>query len=184
MRCPVCHRRLVPGAACPLHAERPRPSPEAEPLPLPQVPGFQLQALIGAGGFSRVFSARREEDGHEVALKVALGPFSARFAREAAALRRVGTPTVPALLLEGSTAGSTEGRAFLVLERLRGQTLAAWMAALPGSGAAPLSHVRDLLAGLCGAVERVHGAGLVHRDLKPENVFLREGGALSLLDFG
>ena len=184
MRCPVCHRRLVPGAACPLHAERPRPSPEAEPLPLPQVPGFQLQALIGAGGFSRVFSARREEDRREVALKVSLGPFSARFAREAAALRRVGPPTVPELLLEGSTAGSTEGRAFLVLERLRGQTLAAWMAALPGSGAAPFSHVRDLLAGLCGALERVHGAGLVHRDLKPENVFLREGGALSLLDFG
>ncbi|MCY1082921.1 serine/threonine-protein kinase [Archangium lansingense] len=180
MRCPVCHRRLVPGAACPLHAERPRPSPEAEPLPLPQVPGFQLQALIGAGGFSRVFSARREEDGQEVALKVALGPFSARFAREAAALRRIGPPTVPELLL----AGSAEGRSFLALERLRGQSLAAWMAALPGSGAAPLSHVRDLLAGLCGALERVHGAGLVHRDLKPENVFLREGGALSLLDFG
>jgi tetratricopeptide (TPR) repeat protein len=148
------------------------------------VPGFQLQALLGAGGFSRVFSARREEDGREVALKVALGAFSARFAREAAALRRVGPPTVPELLSEGATAGSAEGRAFLVLERLRGQTLAAWMAALPGSGAAPLAHVRDLLAGLCGALERVHAAGLVHRDLKPENVFLREGGALSLLDFG
>ncbi|MFE8603423.1 serine/threonine-protein kinase [Archangium violaceum] len=180
MRCPVCHRRLIPGAACPLHAERPRPSPEAEPLPLPQVPGFQLQALIGAGGFSRVFSARREEDGREVALKVALGPFSARFAREAAALRRIGPPTVPELFSEGSA----EGRSFLVLERLRGQALSAWMAALPGSGAAPLSHVRDLLAGLCGALERVHASGLVHRDLKPENVFLREGGALSLLDFG
>ncbi|WP_369946365.1 serine/threonine-protein kinase PknK [Vitiosangium sp. GDMCC 1.1324] len=144
------------------------------------MPGFQLRALIGAGGFSRVFSARREEDGREVALKVALGPFAARFAREAAALRRVGPPIVPELFLEGSA----DGRAFLVLERLRGQTLAAWMAALPGSGAAPLSHVRDVLAGLCEALGRVHGAGLVHRDLKPENVFLREGGALSLLDFG
>jgi tetratricopeptide (TPR) repeat protein/type II secretory pathway predicted ATPase ExeA len=144
------------------------------------VPGLQLQTLIGAGGFSRVFSARREADGREVALKVAVGPFSARFAREAAALRRVGPPTVPALLHKGSA----DGRSFLVLERLRGQTLAAWMAALPGSGAAPLSHVRDLLAGLCGALERVHTAGIVHRDLKPENVFLREGGALSLLDFG
>ncbi|WP_375768853.1 protein kinase [Archangium gephyra] len=180
MRCPVCYRRLVPGAACPQHAEQSRTSPEAEPLPLPQLPGFQLQALIGSGGFSRVFSARREEDGREVALKVSLGPFSARFAREAAALRRIGPPTVPELLL----AGSSEGRSFLVLERLRGQSLAAWMAALPGSGAAPLSHVRDVLAGLCGALERVHGAGLVHRDLKPENVFLREGGTLSLLDFG
>ncbi|WP_343211147.1 serine/threonine-protein kinase PknK [Archangium violaceum] len=144
------------------------------------MPGFQFRAPLGSGGFSRVFSALSEEDGREVALKVALGPFSARFAREAAALRRVGPPTVPALLLEGTT----DGRSFLVLERLRGQTLAAWMAALPGSGAAPLSHVGELLAGLCAALERVHGARLVHRDLKPENVFLREGGALSLLDFG
>ncbi len=180
MRCPVCHRRLSPGAACPQHAARPRPTPEPEPLPLPQVPGLQLRAWIGSGGFSRVFSARREEDGREVALKVALGPFAARFSREASALRRVGPPTVPELFHEGSA----DGRPYLVLERLRGQTLAAWMDALPGSGAAPLSHVRDLLAGLCGALERVHGAGLVHRDLKPENVFLREGGALSLLDFG
>ncbi|WNG51569.1 protein kinase [Archangium minus] len=180
MRCPVCHRRLAPSDVCPLHAQRPRPAPEPEPFALPQVPGFQLRTLLGSGGFSRVFSALRDEDGREVALKVALGSFSARFAREAAALRRVGPPTVPELLLEGTS----DGRSFLVLERLRGQTLAAWMAALPGSGAAPLSHVGELLAGLCAALERVHAVGLVHRDLKPENVFLREGGALSLLDFG
>ncbi|QRN98069.1 protein kinase [Archangium violaceum] len=180
MRCPVCHRRLAPGAVCPVHAERPRSALEPEPLPVPGLPGFHSLALIGSGGFSRVFSARHDEDGREVALKVALGPFGPRFAREASALRRVGPPTVPDVLHVG-TLGPLP---YLVLERLRGQTLAAWMAALPGSGAAPLSHVHELLAGLCGALERVHGAGLVHRDLKPENVFLREGGALSLLDFG
>ncbi|WP_309891594.1 protein kinase domain-containing protein [Archangium sp.] len=180
MRCPSCHRRLTAGVACPLHVERPRPAPEAEPLPLPEVPGLHPTSLLGAGGFSRVFAARRAEDGREVALKVALGPFAARFSREAAALRRLGPPTVPELLQEGSA----EGRPFLVLERLRGQTLAAWMAALPGGGAAPLPRVRELLAGLCGALARVHEAGLVHRDLKPENVFLRKDGTLCLLDFG
>ncbi|OJH35955.1 serine/threonine-protein kinase PknK [Cystobacter ferrugineus] len=183
MRCPVCHRRLVPGTACPLHAERPRlPREEPEPLAPPQVPGFPLLAPLGAGGFAQVFSARREQDGTEVAVKVALAPSaSPRFAHEAAALRRVAPPTAPALLGQGELPG---GRAFLVLERLRGQTLAAWMAALPGSGAASLPHVRELLSGLCTALEHVHGVGLVHRDLKPENLFLREGGALSLLDFG
>ncbi|MET0403228.1 MAG: protein kinase [Cystobacter sp.] len=183
MRCPVCHRRLVPGAVCPLHTERPRRPLEEPELPAPpQVPGHTFLAPLGSGGFSQVFSARREKEGSEVAVKVALHPASApRFTHEAAALLRVGFPTVPALLEQGAL---TDGRAYLVLERLRGQTLAAWMAALPGSGAASLPQVRELLAALCTALERVHGAGLVHRDLKPENLFLREGGTLSLLDFG
>jgi tetratricopeptide (TPR) repeat protein len=144
------------------------------------VPGLRRAALLGTGGFSHVFTAYREEDGREVALKVGLGPHHERFAREAAALRRVGPPTAPELLQHGTA----RGRPFLVLESLHGQTLAAWMAALPGTGAASVARVRELLSGLCAALERVHAAGLAHRDLKPENIFLREGGALSLLDFG
>ena len=58
------------------------------------------------------------------------------------------------------------------------------MATLPGAGAASVPRVRELLGGLCAAVEHVHAAGVVHRDLKPENIFLREGGTLSLLDLG
>ena len=181
MRCPVCHRRLVPGAACARHGAPPRPSlVEAESFPLPQLPGLRFQAPLGAGGFSRVFLATRETDGREVAFKVALGPFADRFAREAVALRRVGPPTVPALLGEGQTGG----HAFLLLERLRGQTLAAWMAERPGSGAVPLPQARALLADLCAALGRVHQVGVVHRDVKPENLFLREDGTLSVLDFG
>ncbi|HVG58867.1 MAG TPA: protein kinase [Hyalangium sp.] len=180
MRCPACHRRLAPGAACPVHGEQPQPGPSPELPLLPEVPGLRRMALLGTGGFSHVFAVLREEDGREVALKVGLGPHHARFAREASALRRIGPPTTPELLQEGTAAG----RPFLVLEALRGQTLAAWMAALPGSGAASVPRVRELLAGLCAALERVHAAGVAHRDLKPENLFLREGGALSLLDFG
>jgi tetratricopeptide (TPR) repeat protein len=180
MRCPTCHRRLALGAVCPVHGERSQPVPPLEPLPIPDVPGLSRAALLGSGGFSQVFTAHREEDGREVALKVGHGPHHARFSREAAALRRIGPPTVPELLQEGSAAG----RPFLVMEALRGQTLAAWMATLPASGAASIPRVHELLSGMCAALERVHEAGLAHRDLKPENIFLREGGAVSLLDFG
>ncbi|RKG85703.1 serine/threonine-protein kinase PknK, partial [Corallococcus sp. CA053C] len=181
MRCPVCHRRLAPGAACPVNGVPAHESgPPPEPLAIPDVPGLSGAALLGVGGFAHVFAAVREEDGREVALKVGLGPHHARFAHEAEALRRVGPPTVPAVFQEGRVGG----RPFLVQELLRGQTLAAWMAALPGTGAASVARVRELLAGLCPAVARVHAVGLAHRDLKPENLFLREGGALSLLDFG
>lgn len=180
MRCPACHRRLAPDAVCPLHGERAPAAPAPELPPLPEVPGLRRVALLGTGGFSHVFTAFREEDGREVALKMGLGPHHLRFAREADALRRIGAPTTPELIQEGTVAG----RPFLVLEALRGQTLAAWMVALPGSGAASVLQVRELLAGLCVALERVHAAGVAHRDLKPENLFLREGGTLSVLDFG
>ncbi|XXF77910.1 protein kinase [Myxococcaceae bacterium GXIMD 01537] len=181
MRCPLCHRRLNPEAACPLDGARSPPAPTLEPVPLPAVPGLRRAELLGRGGFARVDSAFREEDGHEVALKMAQqAAHAGRFAREAAALRRVGPPTAPQLL-EAGTAG---GRPYLVLEYLRGQTLAAWMASLPGAGGASLPHVRQLLSGLCAALEHVHRAGVAHRDLKPENILLREGGTLSLVDFG
>ncbi|MCE9672441.1 protein kinase [Myxococcus stipitatus] len=180
MRCPTCHRRLAPGAACPVHGSSPPPEALSETPPLPEVPGLRSAALLGAGGFSRVFTAYRDLDGREVALKMGQGPHHERFAREAAALRRVGPPTVPELLQHGML----RGRPFLVMEHLHGQTLAAWMASLPGTGAASLPRTRELLAALCPALERVHAAGLAHRDLKPENIFLREGGTLSLLDLG
>src|SRR5512140_1451616 len=180
MRCPACHRRLAPDAVCPVHGERSPPSPSPELPLLPEVPGLRRVALLGTGGFSHVFACYREEDGREVALKWGQGLHHERFTREAAALRRLGPPTTPELLLEGTAAG----RPFLVLEALRGQTLAAWMATLPGLGAASVPRVRELLGGLCAALERVHAAGVAHRDLKPENIFLREGGALSLLDLG
>ncbi|WP_224360505.1 serine/threonine-protein kinase [Hyalangium versicolor] len=180
MRCPACYRRLAPGAACPVHGERPPPAPPPEPLALPSVPGLRVATVLGSGGFSHVFTASQEVEGREVALKVGFGSHLERFAREAAALRRIGPPTVPELFQHGTVSG----RPFLVMEELHGQTLAAWMATLPGNGAASVPRVRELLAGLCSAIERVHAAGVAHRDLKPENIFLREGGALSLLDFG
>ncbi|RKG58871.1 serine/threonine-protein kinase PknK [Corallococcus sp. AB011P] len=180
MRCPVCHRRLAPGAACPVNGVAAEPGFPLEPLAIPDVPGLSGATLLGVGGFAHVFTAVREAEGREVALKVGLGPHHARFAHEAEALRRVGPPTVPQVLEEGRVGG----RPFLVQELLRGQTLAAWMAALPGTGAASVARVRELLTGLCPAVARVHAVGVAHRDLKPENIFLREGGALSLLDFG
>nr|WP_274378590.1 serine/threonine-protein kinase [Stigmatella aurantiaca] len=136
--------------------------------------------MLGMGGFSRVYTAYREEDGREVALKMGAPSHAKLFAHEADALRQVGSPTAPELLQHGTTGGYP----FLVLEALHGQTLATWMGTLPDRGAARLPQVRELLAGLCTALERVHSAGLAHRDLKPENIFLREGGTLSLLDFG
>lgn len=163
MRCPACHRRLSAGAACPNH-------PEARAPVVASRPGF-----LGGGGAGEVWAETR--DGLEVAVKVAHHVTAPRFAREAAALRRVGPPAVPSLVEEGHTA---DGRPVLVLERLIGRTLGDLLAERGALGVdEALARARDMAA----ALGQVHAAGVVHRDLKPENVFLA-GKRTALLDLG
>ncbi|XXF75236.1 protein kinase [Myxococcaceae bacterium GXIMD 01537] len=177
MRCPSCHRRVA--GPCPAHPSAPRPSVPA-PEAAPEVPGFQGLTPLGHGGFARVYAARREKDSREVALKV-LHPLAVeRLGREREALRRIGPPVTPEWLGEATTAG---GETVLVMERIEGSTLAAWLAARPGSGAVDWAEARGLMLALTEAVARVHAAGFVHRDLKPENV-MRAPGRVIVLDFG
>ncbi|WP_437554887.1 protein kinase [Sorangium sp. So ce367] len=188
MRCTLCHRRIGVVTGCPLHGGA-APSAAKEEAGAgevaPRIRGFDGLRLLDEGGFARVFAASRREDGLAVALKIARHRGDPRFSREAAALRRVGPPAVPRLLGEGESDG---GFPYLVLELLEGETLARWMEALPGAGAAAPVEAARLLDALGAAVDRGHAAGVVHRDLKPENVMVRrkQGPApeVALLDFG
>src|SRR5262245_59281780 len=144
MRCSTCHRRVPESPGCPLHAIQepaataptelattPTPSPEEQATDAPELPGFRLFAPLGRGGFATVYAARRESDGLEVAIKIAHVPDDERFRREDWALRQVGDPIAPGLLASGAL---PEGHPFLVLERLRGETLADLLERQPGAG--------------------------------------------------
>ena len=79
---------------------------------------------------------------------------------------------------------TTTHRAFLVMERLEGQTLRAGRRA---PGRSPRDRVLAVVSDLCDVLSAAHARGLVHRDMKPENVFLaRVGGppTTKVLDFG
>src|SRR5215471_1210925 len=156
MRCPRCHRRLAPEAICPVHREAPPAAPPEEPFSAPRIPGFEIAALLGGGGFARVFDAVRQEGGERVAIKVAREAAHERFAREARALKQLGTPLVPQLLGEGQT---SQGLPYLVLELLRGPSLGEWMARLPGQGIAPLEESIRRFLGICRGVALLHQGG-------------------------
>lgn len=177
MRCPTCHRRVA--ERCPLHPSA-EPRPPAAPVPPPEVTGFTVGSPLGRGGFGRVYSARREEDGREVALKVLEPLASERLEREVEALRRIGPPAAPRLLGQGTTGA---GEPLVVMERIDGLTLARRLAELPGPGALRWTEAVPLMVALAEAVRHMHAAAVVHRDLKPENVMLA-GARLVLLDFG
>ncbi|MGZ4397675.1 MAG: serine/threonine-protein kinase, partial [Gaiellaceae bacterium] len=78
-------------------------------------------------------------------------------------------------------AGEDDGRPFLVMEYVPGETLAA---RLGRDGTLPPRRVLSLGADLAGALAHIHELGMVHRDVKPENVFLTPDGTVKLGDFG
>lgn len=178
-RCPACHRRLI-GGTCDEHGAPPT-APVLPVAPPPSIPGWRLGDELGAGGSARVYPAwpANAPDGPAPAvLKVAMAAergARACFAREAALLTRVGAPWGPRLL----AAGELDGRPYLALERLPGETLAARL----GRGRPSVDEACALIAAVGRALAGLHARGVVHLDLKPENVLVADGVA-RLCDLG
>lgn len=143
---------------------------------------FRLLGRLGVGGMGRVFLAR-SAGGRTVAVKVvhaelaAQDEFRRRFAREVAALERVGgTGTTP--VLGSDTAAEAP---WVAIGYVPGPSLRAVVG--DEFGPMPPATVRALASGLARALTHVHTAGLVHRDLKPSNVLLTVDGP-QIIDFG
>ena len=151
----------------------------------PETPGslgeFGIHAVLGQGGSGVVYDASWGP--RRVALKVlhtellGTGKERAQFLTEAQRLQQIGHPAVVKVLAVGTL---PDGRPYLAMERLEGETLAALLA----RGRLPLDRALALFGELCGAVSALHDQGLIHRDLKPENVFVVAGQHAVLLDFG
>jgi tetratricopeptide (TPR) repeat protein len=98
-------------------------------------------------------------------------------AREAEALRAIGTPAVPRLHDSGVLA---DGRAWIVMDRITGTSVAE----LAADGAMRSSEAVALGLAALDALERVHAARFVHRDLKPDNLVRTNDGRVVILDLG
>ena len=151
------------------------------PSPGDRVGRFEIVREIGRGGFGTVYEARDPELGRAVALKLLrrAGPKELKADRmlaEAEAAARLAHPNIVHLY----DLGNCEHGPFLVMELLRGTTLAE---RLRGGKLPPREALRVTVEAAKG-VAHAHGQGVVHRDLKPGNVFVCEDGQVKLLDFG
>ena len=143
---------------------------------------YRMLRKIGEGASGEVFEAEHVELGRRYAVKVLTSAHAAahdavdRFRKEARAVAKLSHPNLVQLHDFGK---SIDGRVFLVMELLAGQTLD--IHAEKGLGWR--ESVR-LAIQATRALEAAHHAGVVHRDLKPQNLFLTTEGDLKLLDFG
>jgi len=145
---------------------------------------FHVRAHLGQGGMAEVYRALDERTGHEVALKLIppeLGDdpeVSARFARETQATALIDHPAVVEVHAFGR---SEEGRLFLALELLPGQTLAEVIDERAPLPSAEVVHIGTQIA---DALTAAHAQRVLHRDLKPSNVVLLPDGRAKVFDFG
>jgi len=156
-----------------------------EPGPGQQLLHFRLVERIGEGGMGQVWRAEDTTLEREVAIKllpeaVAADPDRlARLAREAkllASLDHPGIATVHGL-------HESDGRRFLVMELVPGETLAGKLDRSARRGLEP-DEALDIVRQIAEALEAAHECGVVHRDLKPANVMIRPDGRVTVLDFG
>jgi serine/threonine protein kinase len=164
------------------------PSP-GTPLPDPfEGTAYRTVHRLGDGGLGELFVVEHLEIGRRFAAK-ALHPHLGgnpqvvdRLRLEGHALARLSHPNV--ISVEGCDT-TPAGRPFLIMELLRGRTLAA---ELRERGFLPVGVAVDYAIQLLSALDAVHQIGVVHRDVKPDNVFLtetRDGRTLlKLTNFG
>lgn len=145
---------------------------------------FTILYLVGAGGMGQVYAAYDPQLDRRVALKLLHTPddevATRRLVREAQALARLSHPNVVAV----HEAGSQDGRVFVAMEFVEGETLKAWARANPPGETARLRRALELLLHAAHGLAAAHAAGLVHRDVKPGNILVGRDGRVRVVDFG
>jgi serine/threonine protein kinase len=143
---------------------------------------YRILEEIGRGAMGIVFKAEDIHLGGFVALKILAEKLVNdpemlhRFEREGAAASALKHPNICTVF----ECGNWQGRPYLAMELLTGQTLDNRLAA----GPIPARQVIEIAIGVISALEATHAIGVVHRDIKPANLFLTTDGQVKVLDFG
>jgi len=143
---------------------------------------YRIGGLLGRGGMAEVYHGFDERLHRDVAVKVLKPELAAqpdirlRFEAEARSAAKLTHPNVVAVF----DTGEDEGRPFLVMEQLPGDTLYDRMRSGPVDQAWLLRVAGDVL----GALGAAHAAGIIHRDVKPGNILLAKDGCAKVADFG
>jgi len=143
---------------------------------------YKVLSLLGKGGMGEVFLAEDMRLHRKVALKVLLPEVAddkeklARFVQEARAASALSHPNAAHIY----EIGEANGRHFLAMEFIEGQTLEKKLSGEP----LPMTEIVAIGAQVADALDAAHTRGIAHRDIKPANLMIDPRGHVKVLDFG
>jgi serine/threonine protein kinase len=144
---------------------------------------YRLEARIAAGGMSTVYRALDETLERQVAVKLMNREVASdsdqleRFRREARAVAQLSHPHIVGVI----DAGEDDGRPYIVLEYVEGETLKERIRRL---GRLPITEAVAYAIEIARALGTAHSRHIVHRDVKPQNVLIDHEGSAKVTDFG
>jgi len=174
--CPCdCRETLSVNGECPI------PPPDwGEGHPVGE---FVIESVLGTGMTSTVYCVTEKSTGKILALKLLRARDQESLTTSRLGHRRVMPLSHPSLVkIHGMHL--LEGMPAIAMERIDGITLSQFIRSLAGDRDLALRYAAKVSLDIGGALQMLHGAGLVHRDIKPDNLLVETNGRIRLIDYG